>query len=384
MNDSAKHQRLLDLFESAVDSRMNSDDSHSVDDDELLISWSVGELDKDQHAALIEHMAECSYCRREVAAMVKAEVLLLPDVEEVQEAVELAPAAVSSRKPNWALWTTLAAITAVLMLIVGSEPTAGPLTIAQRELEAGNAQAAMIQLEELLDAQDKLSPKIKTQAHDLLQQAGYKVALDYLDGKNFPDVLDVEERVSSRVGVSPELLNLKLQAERRVPDEFSLAMNDSLSDYGYQLNGTAATKAFPTIDEIVQRLNKEFEQAVAEYPDDIRLHLNYGHFLLEQFWLDEARQQFNAVLVLERRSTLAHLGLGLIAFELEQFTDALKQFEAALQIDAANPNFHINAAICLKKLGRASQARDHWQKAAKLTTDRDLRKSIEEQISPSN
>ena len=227
---------------------------------------------------------------------------------------------------------------------------------------------------------DPLDAQTQSRAKQLLEESGYVVAKENLAAGDFNRVLATEDRVSNRAGDSARLLNLKLQAERGIPAEFGLASAGSLLDYGYEADGSTPFKSFPTIDQTSERLEREFTQAVQSHPSSVSLLLNRGHFLITQVLYDEAREQFQKALTLDQRNSLVHLGLGLIAFELQEYQKALDHFEAALAVTPDNFDAHINAAMTLQQLGRFTKALRHWKDAAKLVENPDQRRRIDTRI----
>ncbi|PHR95732.1 MAG: hypothetical protein COA78_29630 [Blastopirellula sp.] len=364
-----------ELFRTALDSTVAAG-PHFIDKDELLISWSIGELDGQQRDELITHMSECSYCRKELARMVKAEALILPEIEAPEIEAEPASIKQQGQSLNWEIWPMIAATAAMVVLLLWSQPTQGPLFVAQSDLESGNAQLALSRLETLLD-ENKLSGELQIEAERMMQKAGYQLALGHLERQEYTDVIAIEHRVTRRVSASPRLWNLKIQAERALPNEFAFAMNDTLLDHGFNLDGTSYVKSFPIMDEASEKIGDEFYNAVTEFPNNVQLRVNYGHFLIEQRQLSQAQDQFNEALKLNPEDTLANLGLGFVSFELKQYDAAIKNFEAVLQQNTTDPQSHINLAIVLEKMNRSTEAHQHLSLAAKLTKDKKLRERIQ-------
>ena len=277
----------------------------------------------------------------------------------------------------------MAAIAATLLigLFVWSGRISWPektLALAERDLDAGNAETALDRVEKLLN--ESLDAQIEARAKRLLEESGYEVAKGDLAAGDFNNVLTMENRVSNRAGDSARLLNLRLQAERGIPAEYGLASAGSLLDYGYEADGSTPFKSFPTIDQTSERLDREFTQAIQHHPSSASLLLNRGHFLITQVRYGEAREQFQKALALDQRNSLAHLGLGLVAFELQEYQNALEQFNAALAVTPDNLDAHINAAMALQQLGRFAEALRHWKDAAKLVENSDQRQRIETRI----
>ncbi len=206
---------------------------------------------------------------------------------------------------------------------------------------------------------------------------GYRGALLALANLKFEEVETIERRVTARIGDSPQLRNLVLQAERGLRTELALTETGDLLSYGYGLDGFAPGKALPTIGPAQQRLHEGYRAARTKYPRDLRFILNYGQFLLTVADYVGARRQFEAALEVDRNNAQAHLGLGLAAYEVQDFTAALGHFEAAVEADSQDLSAPLNAAICLERLGRQKDAKLFWEKVYLKTPDRDLREWIE-------
>ena len=408
---------VLDIFRLAARVQQAPDILHFVDDEDLLLRWVEADISPDEHRDMLDHMADCTECREEIAAMVRAGALRLPEIEQVDPVAELArvqessdpepataqgtsvaePARVQPPKScdsgyepqdigygrKRAILATVAAIAATVLigLFVWSGRVSGPakmLALAERDLEAGNAQAALERVEGVLN--EPLDTSTQARARQLLEESGYVVAKEDLAAGDFNKVLATEDRVSDRAGDSARLLNLRLQAERGIPAEYGLASAGSLLDYGYEADGSTPFKSFPTIDQTSDRLDKEFTQAIQSHPSSASLLLNRGHFLVTQVLYDEAREQFQRALALDPQNSLAHIGLGLVAFELQEFPKALEHFEAALAVAPKNLDAHINAAMTLQELGRLKEAFGHWRNVAKLAKAPDHRQRIDTRI----
>lgn len=48
---------------------------HPIDDEALLYDWSVGDLDAARHRRVLDHLASCSDCRKELACMIRVGAL---------------------------------------------------------------------------------------------------------------------------------------------------------------------------------------------------------------------------------------------------------------------------------------------------------------------
>lgn len=61
--------------------------------------------------------------------------------------------------------------------------------------------------------------------------------------------------------------------------------------------------------------------------------------------------------------------LGLVYMELEQWDDALSQFNKSIKIDPDNPVYHLNAGFAVKGMENLSEAEEHFLKAFELDPD---------------
>jgi len=389
MNGPSKDDVLLDVFKSATADRNTPDGPHFVDDDELLISWSLGEIDDQRQAELRGHMAGCSYCRKELAAMVRAGALQLPEVEEQpvsQSARPAAPAKRSSRGKGLT-WLATAVAATLLIGIVWSISDTGSqqmLAMVEKDLAADKPAAAMDRAEKLLEKED-LDAKQREKARELMEESGYRLGCKSLRSSDFDTVVDVEQRASKHGLSSARLASLRWQAEREIPAELALSQSGNLLDYDYDLGGVNRTKSigFPSFDEKMQPIIKGSAEAVEKYPDSLDLRLNYAQLLLEEGKYEEAERQFKAALAIDEKSVLAHIGLGLVRYHQERYDDASKSFAEAAELAPNNFDAQLNAAICQERLSKEDKAVkpiDYWRKALELTDDPDLKRRIEKQM----
>ncbi len=367
---------------SAVDG--GTDAKHVADDEALMLDWSVGDLRPEQRAAILDHLADCPRCRREVAAMVRAGALL-------PEAENLGSRPVAARMRPAVIVGTLAAIAAVLVLAVAlprlrpPEPSGvlARLERLEQRCAAGDFDEALAGAEQLLESPAEIDAAARRRAERLAETAAYRLARARLRAGDFRAVLALEEGVSRRTASSPRLENLKLRAEQGETTELALAGSGSLTDYGFHLDGRTYAMDLPDFDKDKERILDQFARAVSDHPGDLALRLNYGHFLLSLNRWDEAGAQFAAARKIDEASALARLGLGLAAFRSQRFDDALGHFESAARLDPQNLAARVNAAICLERLGRHDDARQRWQRLLESVDDAGLRKKIESHLARS-
>jgi len=393
VNEMRRDETLREIFRAAMTSETGAADSaqdHPVDDDELLIDWSVGDLDATRHRAVLDHLAECSYCRRELADMIQAGALVLPEHEDTGDPDDVREPAVTVRHDrsnaspmrNLALAATAIAASLLVAIIWGLSDRAGDsmLAMARRDLDAGRHTAAMERMEKYLDENEGLAADDHVEAGRILEESGYQLARKGLESGNFKNVLDIEGRTTLHSAVSPRLANLRIQAERGVTSEQTLATKGTLTDYDYELDGRQYAKGFPSFDATTTRLEKELAETVEKYPDSLDLRLNFGQFLMEQNDFERAVQQFTAAVRLDANSTLAQTGLGLALFQQdtdETIDQALGHFQKAVELSPNDLTANLNMAVCLARLGQKEKARPYFQKAQTLTDDEDTKKRIE-------
>jgi tetratricopeptide (TPR) repeat protein len=383
MTPPSRSELLLRLFQAAAESQPIPPGPHVVADEELLTCWSLDLLGPHERSAFQDHLALCPQCRRELVEMIRAGTLELADVAE-QPARAEAPVVLSLRRPlpvrTWAGWA-LAAAAAVLVLVSGwlFLPGRGPeavLAQAANELDRGQAAVALNRVEALLATH--LDPPTRDRAAQLLEQAGYVQARTELADRRFQGVEETVRRVADQGVTTGRLQNLKLQAERRIPAEVTLAHAGALVDYGYQLDGSNPGKgALPVIDAATERRQRDLQQASASPDRSAAVLVNHGQLLLELRRYDEARKEFTRALEMDPGNAFAHLGLGLTAYEERDFRGAVNQFEAALKLDPDNGAAHLNAALTLERLERPAEAQRHWDRARALIADPDLRGRID-------
>ncbi len=407
MNENEKNEVLREVVRQAMASQPDREEPHPMDDEDLLLRWSTGEINVEEHSATIDHLADCPNCSKKLAAMIRAGALILPDLAKDAAEPEVGmselnrsghdagadrpaiPARSTLRQTDYSArsmtWGRLALAASLLVAIGGvwwllSDRGPGKmLAQAEFDLQSGDVVGAMQQAEGVLDG--KLDPETTTRAKDVLRRAGSRAAESELADGNFKHVLAIEHRVAGRAGTSGRLLSLRLQAERGIPSPSALTATGRLVDYGYELDGTSPRKSLPTLDKTTQRLDEEFQAAVTAFPNDLDLLLNRGQFLLSLSRYEDARECFVKTVAVDADSPLARLGLGLVAFELQSIDEALRQFDAAIKLAPENVAANLNAGICLLRLNRPIEAAARFQRALELTSDVGLRQRIEDELS---
>lgn len=398
MSAAKRNEALRGIFRAAFTSDAGTFDPeqyHPVDDDELLIEWSVGDLDERRHRAVLDHLAECSYCRRELADMIQAGALVLPEAVEIEDRIAdedpnpqpTVPlcrerSTLSSKRSLLIAVSVIAA--SLLVAVIWGLPEQGGVSMvamAQRDLEAGRHANAMQRMEKYLEENKGLDAKDRTEAGRILEESGYRLALKGLGSGNSDgrkQVLDIEAHAAQHGSGSGRLSSLRIQAHRGANLKLSLSGYPTLPNYGYDENGqheSAFAKSIyadpPKLSSKTEKqIGREFVEAVKKHPDSLDLRLNYGHFLLEQKAFEQAAVQFTAAVKLDPTSVLAQTGLGLVLFQKDTDEDskdsieqALAHFRKAVEISPEDHAANLNTAICLTRLGRKAEAKPYFQKA---------------------
>lgn len=88
-----KIQGLLDRYLYARPTAAAADSAHL--DDDTVAAFVEGTLTAREEMPTVSHLADCSFCRRRTAELVRLEIELAGDVPEPREAAESSPARVS-------------------------------------------------------------------------------------------------------------------------------------------------------------------------------------------------------------------------------------------------------------------------------------------------
>ena len=372
MNMPDRNETLRHIFTAAANMPGKADSTeHPIDDDALLIDWSVGDLSPERHAEFVRHLANCDYCRRELAAMIRAGALTPPsaaetevDVEDEDESDVLPP--VPDRQPapvrpaeregrsvrgNRSLLIAFAAVaaSALFVLLWVQAPTTHPsVAMSRRDLQEGRPEAAFDRIGRLLDEEGDLDAETAEEARGLLEESGYRVAKSRLEDSRFEKVGDIASLTRERGVKSGRLANLRMQALRGTVEKDAQVERLALEHLTVKDGGESHLKGsldFPGPAE--RRIDDEFEREVADYPDSLELHLNYGQFLMET---------------------------------MREFKRAAEQFEkaAALAPDDPRPYTGWGLVLLQQKEGSIAEALGHFEKAAELAPDDEaVRKNLE-------
>jgi tetratricopeptide (TPR) repeat protein len=329
--------------------------------------------------AVVAEAAAATASVAEVAATAPAEPQATPEVTVAAKAVAPARTGVSVRT-LLAAGTGVLAASVLLAFFVATAPereASRRLASAEQAMQAGDPALAQQRITEFYEK----GMESRTKADQIAISSGIELARMRLQEGEFGQVLDIEHKVSRYAGPSAELLRLRLQAEQRETNEFTLKRAGSLTDYGYDLRGGDYGKSLPEINDTTDRIVAEFRIATEKYGDDVALRLNYGQFLLSLDRWEDAKKQFTIARDLDKNNGLALLGLGMVEFGQAKFDEALGFFKEMIRVEPKSPAGPLNAAICLERLERPDEAKPYWEQAlGLLDEDNPLKTKINEQI----
>lgn len=100
-----------------------------------------------------------------------------------------------------------------------------------------------------------------------------------------------------------------------------------------------------------------------KYPDDFAAHLNLGALYLSRLDAQDAVTMLRDAVKLDASRADAHEMLGSALENLGRVSDALHEFQTAVDLQP-DPNTHFNLAQALAKEGKLSEAIEHFQIAA--------------------
>lgn len=122
----------------------------------------------------------------------------------------------------------------------------------------------------------------------------------------------------------------------------------------------------PSVLELVQRV---YQKALTNDPDDWILHDNYAEFIKEQGNYEEAISHWRSVLNCVPNYAEVHNNLGVLLAYEDKYDEAIKHYFQALRINPYLVEAHINLGIVLKKTGKKEEAFEHFSKALRLRPD---------------
>ncbi len=117
-------------------------------------------------------------------------------------------------------------------------------------------------------------------------------------------------------------------------------------------------------------------EAIAHEPANAELYATRGFIYLEMDdagYLDYARQDFEYALYLDPEQWVAAYGLGMMAYGEEDYSEALRRFDAARDSAPLRPEIYYYRALCHYRLGERQRAISEMDIATQLFEPEDRR-----------
>ena len=116
------------------------------------------------------------------------------------------------------------------------------------------------------------------------------------------------------------------------------------------------------LDEQEGRFNdaiRGYQVARGLRPDYAAVPVNLGNIYLQLDRLEDAKENFNAALVIDENSAAALYGLGQVALSQRSYGQAINNFEKALRLIPAANRIHYSLAMAYRGLGNTEKATAH-------------------------
>ncbi|MFN0196591.1 MAG: zf-HC2 domain-containing protein [Planctomycetaceae bacterium] len=308
-------------------------------DEETLALFAAGGLTKSEHESLVNHLAQCPDCRIVVAN-------LLIDSQEISSprahtANTLTHAGLIKENSPRRRMYAIATVAATLLIAVGLWLRNGPP-----------------------GSDPQMQAQVYDRASALLAQGDFERAESVL------------AESQAKGTWSERLLNLKIQAIRRIPSTVALATMGRLTQFGIGIDGSFARgggsqTGLKEAGELLQS---------ADQPS-IELLLNRGHWALAAGETAQALTDFEAVTKQQPDDKWGWQGLGLSQFLNHEHAAAEASFRMVINLDATNLSAKINLALTLQELDRRDEARVIWQALSQETLSDADRKLVTEALS---
>lgn len=292
-------ERLLQLLRSVDRSRPTPAGSHFVDDDEVLDRWSAGELTKDEHRNLLQHLAACSECSDILQEMILAEAFEFPkplsvdqSVHEETSAEQVSVSVTTSSHPD-------------------SEPQRAPRRWAGFAVSTAACCLALIGYLVFRGSGDDMTDVT-------LAQADYGQLTHYLTNPEFGSMVT-----------------------------------------GGHSKGGGGTLFVPPDEDRDKRI-EAMSQTVASAPENLTARLNLAQLLLEAGELEDAVSEFEFVLQKRPRHPAAKLGRAMVWYRQKKAIEAEAEFAELGTNSVAGVSARINQVVCLIAMERKAEARAIW------------------------
>lgn len=117
-----------------------------------------------------------------------------------------------------------------------------------------------------------------------------------------------------------------------------------------------------THDEAIQA----YMQLLEAEPDHAAAHINLGTLYYNRQNFVSAEEHYRAAVVADPRYALAYFDLGNVLDETGRIPQAVTAYETAIRLAPTYADAHYNLALAYERLGQPRQALPHWQTYIKL------------------
>ncbi|MGH9528288.1 MAG: tetratricopeptide repeat protein [Terriglobales bacterium] len=111
-----------------------------------------------------------------------------------------------------------------------------------------------------------------------------------------------------------------------------------------------------------------YERVVELESDHAAAHINLGTLHYNRQNYSAAEEHYRAAIKIDPRYALAHFDLGNVLYETGRVTEAVKTYTTALQLAPTYADAHYNLALAFEKLKQPRSALRHWRAYVKLDT----------------
>ncbi len=109
-----------------------------------------------------------------------------------------------------------------------------------------------------------------------------------------------------------------------------------------------------------------YRRAIELDPSFANAFINLGNLLFRRGNADDAERMYRRALRVDREQPEAWYNLGFLLYDRDDIEGARLCFERALLADPGFADAHFNLAIVLEELGRAGEAKTHWESYLEL------------------
>jgi len=128
------------------------------------------------------------------------------------------------------------------------------------------------------------------------------------------------------------------------------------------MRGVALEEHPSTHDEAIAIYRKVIELE----PEYAAAHINLGTLFYNRQNFVEAEKHYRLAIKIDPRYALAHFDLGNVLDETERIQEAIAAYQTALQLAPTYADAHYNLALAYERQKQPRQALAHWQAYAKL------------------